>query len=406
MQSNKNFFVPEYIQDFRCIGKDCIDSCCVGWNINIDKETYKKYKNSDNNEIKSISKKFLVKNDLNSNINYAKLVNQNNCCPFLNKDKLCNAFNLLGQKNLSIGCATYPRQIKIFDKIGFIAGSLSCPEIARLCLSRQNLKIKKKNINKLVNIFNSHKVFSAQTRKKIRNKKLQFMREVFSIINDNFTFFDTLKETIFAYEKKSNSKILINYFSKNQMEKIKKDLLIYDTNILATLCFSKLASGNKQADQSSIKIAESKNIVDSRFKKICKEAAIQSDYLFSPKTDFIGEFSYIYNTKFERFRRKNDFIFKNYFVNEFLKNIESLLNSVSAFDNFIREIIFFITLTNFLCVCQLFDGKKKLTINRYAEVLSAVQKSVNHSSEKNAQLIGIFRKIDKDDMFKRLVSLY
>ena len=47
MQSNKNFFVPEYIQDFRCIGKDCIDSCCVGWNINIDKETYKKYMTKD-----------------------------------------------------------------------------------------------------------------------------------------------------------------------------------------------------------------------------------------------------------------------------------------------------------------------------------------------------------------------
>ena len=35
MQTNKNFFVPEYIQDFKCIGKDCIDSCCVGWKINI-----------------------------------------------------------------------------------------------------------------------------------------------------------------------------------------------------------------------------------------------------------------------------------------------------------------------------------------------------------------------------------
>ena len=291
MQSNKNFFVPEYIQDFRCIGKDCIDSCCVGWNISIDKETYKKYKNSTNNEIKSIAKKFLVKNDLNSNINYGKFINQNNCCPFLNRDKLCNAFNLLGQENLSIGCATYPRNIKIFDKIGFITGSLTCPEIARLCLSKQDLKIKKKNINKLLNIFNSHNVFSAQTTKKISNKKLQFMRdwqEYFQYtIDDNFTFFDTLKQIIIAYEKKGNSKILINHFSKNEKEKIKKDLLISDTNIMATLCFSKLAKRNTQVDQSSKKIANSKNIVDSRFKKICKIAAIKSDYLFSPKKDFV-----------------------------------------------------------------------------------------------------------------------
>ena len=406
MQSNKNFFVPEYIQDFRCIGKDCIDSCCVGWNISIDKETYKKYKNSTNNEIKSIAKKFLVKNDLNSNINYGKFVNQNNCCPFLNRDKLCNAFNLLGQENLSIGCATYPRNIKIFDKIGFIAGSFTCPEIARLCLSKQDLKIKKKNINKLLNIFNSHNIFSAQTTKKISNKKLQFMREIFSTINDNFTFFDTLKQIIIAYEKKGNSKILINHFSKNEKEKIKKDLLISDTNIMATLCFSKLAKRNTQVDQSSKKIANSKNIVDSRFKKIRKIAAIKSDYLFSPKKDFVRKFSFIYNKKFDKFRKKNDFIFKNYFVNEFLKNIENLLNSESALSDFIREIIFYITLTNFLCVCQLFDDNKKITINSYAEVLSAVLKSVNHSPEKNGQFINLFRKIDKNDTYKRLLALY
>ena len=406
MQSNKNFFVPEYIQDFRCIGKDCIDSCCVGWNISIDKETYKKYKNSTNNEIKSIAKKFLVKNDLNSNINYGKFVNQNNCCPFLNRDKLCNAFNLLGQENLSIGCATYPRNIKIFDKIGFIAGSFTCPEIARLCLSKQDLKIKKKNINKLLNIFNSHNIFSAQTTKKISNKKLQFMREIFSTINDNFTFFDTLKQIIIAYEKKGNSKILINHFSKNEKEKIKKDLLISDTNIMATLCFSKLAKRNTQVDQSSKKIANSKNIVDSRFKKIRKIAAIKSDYLFSPKKEFVRKFSFIYNKKFDKFRKKNDFIFKNYFVNEFLKNIENLLNSESALSDFIREIIFYITLTNFLCVCQLFDDNKKITINSYAEVLSAVLKSVNHSPEKNGQFINLFRKIDKNDTYKRLLALY
>ena len=48
----------------------------------------------------------------------------------------------MGQDSLSIGCSTYPREITIFDKIGFISGSLSCPEIARLCLSKRDLKIK------------------------------------------------------------------------------------------------------------------------------------------------------------------------------------------------------------------------------------------------------------------------
>ena len=142
MQTNQNFFVPEYIRDFKCIGKDCIDSCCVGWNITIDKSTFNKYKNSTNKEIKSISQKSLVKDDLKSNISYGKLEMENNCCPFLTKEKLCNAFKLMGQQSLSIGCSTFPREITIFDKRGFISGSLSCPEIARLCLSKRNLNIK------------------------------------------------------------------------------------------------------------------------------------------------------------------------------------------------------------------------------------------------------------------------
>jgi len=175
---------------------------------------------------------------------------------------------------------------------------------------------------------------------------------------------------------------------------------------MATLCFSKLARRNKHVDQSSKKIANGKNIVDSRFKKICKIAATKSDYLFSPKKDFVRKFSFIYYKKFDKFRKKNDFVFKNYFVNEFLKNVENLLNSESAFSDFIREIIFYITLTNFLCVCQLFDDNKKITINRYAEVLSAVLKSVNHSPEKTGQFINLFRKIDKNDTFKRLLALY
>ena len=44
--SNEIFFTPDYITNFKCIGKECIDSCCTGWNIEIDKDTYKNYINT------------------------------------------------------------------------------------------------------------------------------------------------------------------------------------------------------------------------------------------------------------------------------------------------------------------------------------------------------------------------
>ena len=62
MHNNKTFVTPDYMTRFKCIGKNCIDSCCTGWNIDIDKETYKNYINSSENKINLISKKYLVKN--------------------------------------------------------------------------------------------------------------------------------------------------------------------------------------------------------------------------------------------------------------------------------------------------------------------------------------------------------
>ena len=34
--NNKIFITPDYMTKFKCIGKDCIDSCCAGWNIELD----------------------------------------------------------------------------------------------------------------------------------------------------------------------------------------------------------------------------------------------------------------------------------------------------------------------------------------------------------------------------------
>ncbi len=34
---------PLYAKKFRCIGAECEDVCCRGWEVTIDKETYRKY---------------------------------------------------------------------------------------------------------------------------------------------------------------------------------------------------------------------------------------------------------------------------------------------------------------------------------------------------------------------------
>ena len=385
MELNQDFFVPEYMQDFECIGKDCIDSCCIGWNVEIDKKTFKKYENSQNKKIKLISQQFLVKTDTNSDISYGKLADHNNCCPFLSEEKLCNAYSLLGKENLSIGCSTYPRVIKKFDKIGFIAGDLSCPEIARLCLNKPNLKIKKVKQNKLLNIFNSKNVFSLEISKNIPDKISDFIEKIFYQINFRNNLFEALEQIIISYEKIFKNR---NYksFSKDQNEKIKDNSLLFETKILANICFSNLTS-------------------QSRYTTICKISANKSKYFKISESEFIEKFINTYRTKFNEFREKNEFIFKNFFINEFIKNIEGLISSKDFFDDLIREVILFLSLTNFLLVCQLFEENKKLTINSYVEILSAVIKKIQSSHQKK-NIKSFLKKLDNNNLFKRLVDLY
>ena len=385
-ETNQNFFVPEYMLDFKCIGKDCIDSCCVGWNIEIDKKTYKKYENSPNQKIRSISQKYLVKKTPNSIIAYGKLENYNNPCPFLSEKKLCNAYNLLGKESLSIGCSTYPRIIKKFDKVRFIAGELSCPEIARLCLSKSNSKIKRLEKKKLLNIFNSNNIHSFEISKTLSVKILKFIEEIFSQINSPYTFFDALNEIITSHGKiyKNNS---YKPFSKNKNEKIKENFLHEETGIIAKICFYNLTD-------------------DSRYIKICKESADKSKYFNISETEFIKQFINNYKTKFDKFIKKNDSIYKNFFLNEFIKNIEKVLVSPDSFDDLIREIILFLSLSNFLLVCQLFEDNKRLTVKSYGEVLSAVIKQIQSSRKKTDTIRNFLKKLDNNTLFARLVDLY
>ena len=38
-----DIFAPEYYKEFKCTADRCRHSCCIGWEIDIDDETAKKY---------------------------------------------------------------------------------------------------------------------------------------------------------------------------------------------------------------------------------------------------------------------------------------------------------------------------------------------------------------------------
>lgn len=137
-EKKKVFLAPQYFRKFRCIGSDCEDSCCKGWRVNIDKETYNKYRSVQNNELRPLFDKYVTRERKNGGNfeTYAKIkmLNEEARCPFLSDKMLCRIQLEYGEGYLSKVCATYPRNANRVNNTIELVTSLSCPAAARLAL--------------------------------------------------------------------------------------------------------------------------------------------------------------------------------------------------------------------------------------------------------------------------------
>ena len=390
MNNNETFFSPNYMTSFKCIGKDCIDSCCSGWRIDIDEETYKNYINSSEKKIKLISKQYLVKNDTKTRLSYATVKNKDRSCPFLADNKSCNAYNILGKENLSIGCSTYPRVAKKLGNLSFIAGELSCPEVSKLCLSTTNIKINEFKKNELKNIFNSNKIHIFDITQSFPAKIKDFYEKAITILTNKDTLFKNLEEIILYFYDINNK---VNNFSQSnaylfEKEKLKKNNLLYQSQFLPIMFFK------ENLDKHT------------RFLRMRIKAVEKSKYFDRTENDFKIKYINNYDNKLNKFINDNNFIYKNFFLNEFIRNIDCLVHSEDIFDNFIRICLFKISVSNFLITCLTFEEKKEISLNDYINIISAISKAFQNSSEINTQMINFFKKLDKNNLFLRLFDIY
>ncbi len=135
-EKEKALLIPQYMHHFQCIGSACEDSCCVGWRVNVDEETYKKYRKVTHSDLQPILSKQVTRNRSNpSATNFAKIkMLADSRCPFLTADMLCTIHKNLGENYLSLTCATYPRTTNQVNRVMERSATMSCPEAARLAL--------------------------------------------------------------------------------------------------------------------------------------------------------------------------------------------------------------------------------------------------------------------------------
>lgn len=124
------YTIPDYYKEFTCIADQCEDTCCAGWQIVIDKKSLKRYWNE----------RHIFGKRLRRSIQWRQGVfrqSKDKRCAFLNENNLCDLYANLGAKSLCKTCRLYPRHIEEFEGVREISLSLSCPEVARILLKRE-----------------------------------------------------------------------------------------------------------------------------------------------------------------------------------------------------------------------------------------------------------------------------
>jgi lysine-N-methylase len=123
---------PDYYENFTCIAGKCKHSCCIGWEIDIDEDTLARYGAVEG----AFGERLRAGIEMTEGGACFRL-GEDERCPFLNENGLCDIILNLGEDCLSQICTDHPRFCSFFSDRTEIGLGLCCEEAGRLILSRK-----------------------------------------------------------------------------------------------------------------------------------------------------------------------------------------------------------------------------------------------------------------------------
>ena len=122
--------VPSYYKTFQCIADKCEHSCCIGWEIDIDEDSYDYYMG-----IEGAFGERLKEQTVTEDGEHSFVLRKNGWCPFLDQNKLCDIYSELGEEALCEVCTEYPRFVVEYGDVREKSLSVSCEEVGRIIFS-------------------------------------------------------------------------------------------------------------------------------------------------------------------------------------------------------------------------------------------------------------------------------
>ena len=129
-----DIYAPKYYKKFKCIADKCKNSCCIGWEIDIDGDTYERYLTLDSEHKAAILSTIENEEDAPH-----FTLGCDGRCKNLDERGLCKIITALGEGYLSDICRLHPRFINSLGDREEIGLGLSCEEAARIILTENEL---------------------------------------------------------------------------------------------------------------------------------------------------------------------------------------------------------------------------------------------------------------------------
>lgn len=376
---------PQYVNDFSCIGSACEDSCCAGWRVNIDEETYKKYKKSQDKELKPLFRKNLIRNrSTPSSDNFAKIkLNGEGRCTFLSEESLCKVQMNLGEEYLSNTCTVYPRIINKVNNVTEKSLTMSCPEAARLALLNPN-GIQFDEIEETVN-----------SRGFVAN---ELVSDNSNLINKPVTHFWELR--IFTIQVLQNRKyslnerlIFLGLFYRKAQEVVENGKVDSIPQVIAH--YAKTMANESAKDilsnvpsQSSIQMELCKELLDyrlahgignNRYMNCLSETLKGIEYTSEANMEEVAEnYKEAFDEYFRPFIGDREYILENYLVNYVFKNLFPFGKNHTMFEDFIMLILHYSLIKLHLIGMARFH--KGLTEDLVITLIQSFSKSVEHNN--------------------------
>lgn len=369
---------PKYLKEFKCIGGECEDSCCIGWDIDIDKITFRQYYKVKDQEMKKMFQKNVHNNEYCQapDVDYGKVkLKKDKRCPFLDECNYCIIQSKLGEEYLSNVCTSFPRILNKIDGYYEMSLDVSCPEAARILLLKEEGIEFEENEETLGKHIISSEIDTKS--KEFKNLPIKYFKEIRDlsikiIKNRNFDlnrrlyilgeFINELEE-----ELKYNYENVLKFIKEYDINSVKDPYEKDDFSYLLQVDFFK----------NTMKYLNILNEVDSlSFKDYTKE--VMDGFNF--EDDNISKYANVYIEAFEEYSKEymieNSFIFENYLVNFIYNYMFPFSENQSVFDGYIMLLMRYSFIRFYLVgkyIVNKNDSKEEIV--RFIQVFS---KSIGH----------------------------